>query len=74
MKMRSLSTKSEKSLQSRTLSSSSTFSFIDLQCSFEILKAWIRYTKDRKSKFSLQKIWNDPQNEVNPTFHGLHIL
>jgi hypothetical protein len=42
-------------------SSYSTFSFVALQCSFEILKTWIKYAKDRKSKFDLQKMWNDPQ-------------
>ena len=55
-------------------SAPNVFGFIALQYSFQILKEWIRNTKYRKSKTRLQKIRNDPQNEVNSTFHGLQMM
>jgi len=62
------------SLQNRTLSSSNVPGFIAFTNSFQILKTWIKSSKNSKSKFSCQICGIIPKNEVNPRFHDLFLL
>jgi hypothetical protein len=70
----SLSTKEYYSIQNRTPYQTEFLGFIAFTNSFQILKTWIKSSKNSKSKFSCQICGIIPKNEVNPRFHDLFLL